>query len=112
MTPLVVLVAKARRVGLVINRDGSNLTIRGSRAHEGLAKQILARKTEVLTLVDVYAGRSESLDWSRATVSGQLGRCGLCSREALLRDPYDRQPMHKTCAEAAIRPERRAGLIP
>ncbi|MCW2904589.1 MAG: hypothetical protein JWO67_6854, partial [Streptosporangiaceae bacterium] len=56
------------------------------------------------TLVDVYTGRAQHLDWRAATVPEKAGRCVLCHKWAILRDPYDRQPCHKVCFETSISP--------
>lgn len=105
MTGLIPLVIQARRAGLVLDRGGDGrLTVRGDRRHERLVRQLLARKAEVLTLVDLYNGRRAGLDWNNASVAEQ-GRCVLCRGPALLRDPYDGAPCHKVCAEQQITPQ-------
>ncbi len=104
MSDLITLITRARKAGLTLDRDGSKLSVRGDRRHEHLVRAILNRKAEVLGLVDVYAGRAQHLDWRSATVAEKAGRCVLCRKWSLLRDPYDRQPCHKTCAERAISP--------
>jgi hypothetical protein len=63
----------------------------------------LARKVDVLTLLALYAGQVNGLDWRHARVLGDPRPCVLCGRTALLVEPYDNRPCHKTCAEAAIR---------
>lgn len=104
MTGLVALLARARDAGLTLDSDGNRLTVRGDRRHATLVRAILARKAEALTLIDLYNGRTAGLDWRHTTVAEKPGRCVLCRRWALLRDPFDNQPMHKTCAENTIRP--------
>jgi hypothetical protein len=45
------LLARARAVGVIVGVDGGRLVLRGPRHAEGLAKQLLERKAEVLPLV-------------------------------------------------------------
>lgn len=106
MTGLISLVLQARKVGLVLDKgEGGRLIVRGDRKHEHLVRQLLARKTDVLTLVDLFTGRRPTLDWSLAKVGDQPGRCVLCRGWAILRDPYDSTPCHKVCVEQQLAPE-------
>lgn len=100
--PLVVLLGHARTAGLHITATDGRLRVTGPREHGALARALLARKPAVLTLVDVYNGRRRLLDWQAAAVRNPRP-CVLCGRPALLRDPYDGVPMHRTCAERAVR---------
>ena len=109
MSDLLTLITRARKAGLVLDREGGKLVVRGDRTHERLVRALLDRKTETLTLVEVYNGRAQHLDWRQAKIPEKAGRCILCHRWAQLRDPYDGQPMHKTCAEAQLRPPARKG---
>lgn len=109
MTPLIILLNRARAAGLVIDRDGDKLHIRGGRSHERLVKELLNRKTDILPIVDLYNGRAIGLDWRHAAVAEKPRRCVLCHRWAMLRDPFDFTPMHKTCAEDRIRPLTASG---
>lgn len=92
----------ARAAGATITRDGDRLIIRGPAAVKPYAAALLARKDEVLTLVDVLAGAATTVDWRGATLATKPGRCVICGGKALLLDPYDRKPMHKVCAEGAL----------
>lgn len=103
MTALLELLADARRAGLVLAREDDRLVIRGPREHEQLVKSLLARKPDVLTVLDAYNGTVTGLDWRHARVLVEPRPCVLCGRRALLAEPYDQQPCHKICAEAAIR---------
>mgnify|MGYP001233687543 FL=1 len=100
--PLVVLLGRARTAGLHITATDGRLRVTGPREHGALARALLARKPDVLTLVDAYNGRRRLLDWQAAAVRDPRP-CVLCGRPALLRDPYDGVPMHRTCAERAVR---------
>ena len=100
--PLVVLLGRARTAGLHISATDGRLHITGPREHGALARALLARKPDVLTLVDAYNGPPRLLDWQAAAVRDPAP-CVLCGRPALLRDPYDGVPMHRTCAERAVR---------
>lgn len=100
-TTLVHLLAQARDVGLTIEHDGAGIRVTGPRTAGPLVHALQERRQEVLTVVDYLTGRAAALDWQRAEVSRQT-TCLLCRRPAYLRDPYDHQPMHKTCAEAAL----------
>jgi hypothetical protein len=106
-TSLVQMLTKARAAGFALtkNPDGT-LTVRGSKSEAALVRVLLARKLEVLTFVDLYNGRITLLDWRHATVGEHPARCVLCRRPALLRDPFDGLPMHKTCVERALTPQR------
>lgn len=106
MTGLISLVIQARQVGLVLDQgEGGRLIVRGDREHERLVRQLLDRKAEVLTLVDLFTGRRAALDWSQAKVGAQPGRCVLCRSWAILRDPFDDTPCHKVCAEQQLSPK-------
>lgn len=99
---LIVLLGRARTAGLHISATDGRLHITGPREHGALARALLARKPDVLTLVDAYSGRRRLLDWQAAAVRDPRP-CVLCGSPALLRDPYDGVPMHRTCAERAVR---------
>lgn len=104
MTALVQMLTQARRARLFIDEgpDG-RLVIRGDREQDQLARALLARKPEVLTVVHIWNGRAARLDWRHAGVADRPQPCVLCRRSTLLRDPWDGQPCHKTCLESAIR---------
>lgn len=105
MTALIFLMDQAREAGLAIDQESEDrLLIRGGRRHEDLMRQLLARKPDVLSLVEIYNGRRARLDWSNTKVGEQPAPCVLCGHGALLRDPYDRVPCHKTCAETLLSP--------
>jgi hypothetical protein len=98
------LLSNARTAGFEIDRDADGLLrIRGPRTAETLARALLARKAEVLTAVHVWNGRAGVLDWRHARVLDNPWPCVLCGARTLLLDPWDGEPMHKSCAEAAIR---------
>jgi hypothetical protein len=99
---LIVLLGRARTAGLRITATGGRLHITGPREHGALARALLGRKPDLLPLVDVYNGRRRLLDWQAAAVRDPRP-CVLCGSPALLRDPYDGVPMHRTCAERAVR---------
>lgn len=103
--PLLELLAEARRAGLTARLDGQDgqLIIRGPREHEQLVRALLARKADVLAVLPAYTGTVPSLDWHRATVLREYQPCALCGRKAMLIEPYDGRPCHKTCGEAAVR---------
>ena len=96
------------RAGLTVARiDGTSgeedtLRIRGPRSAEPLARELLARKEDVLTTVSVYNGPARHLDWRRGRTSDKPKPCFLCGRPALCIEPWDGRPCHKSCAEAAI----------
>jgi len=102
MSALVLVLVRARKAGLTIDRDGTRLTVRGDRQHAALVGEILRRKAETLTLVDLYNGRATALDWRHATVAERAEPCRICRRRAHVRDPFDGVPMHKTCAEQTL----------
>lgn len=101
---LIHLLAKARRSGLVF-ADGPDgqLVIRGPRSCEPLVRSLLVRKTDVLSVLAIYNGLVQRLDWRRQPILGTPQPCILCLRPTFLIEPYDGQPCHKTCAEAVIR---------
>jgi len=103
MTILIELLAQARRAGLTLaHGDDDTLHIRGPRSAEPLVRQLLARKTEVLTTVSVYNGAATRLDWRKGQILDQPRPCILCGKQTLLIEPYDSRSCHKSCAEAAI----------
>lgn len=101
--PLLSLLADARRAGLALARHGDELVIRGPRKHEPLVLALLDRKPDVLTILAVYNGAAERLDWRRVPILDQAQPCVLCHRPTILIEPYGRRACHKSCAEAAIR---------
>ncbi|MGI8452127.1 MAG: hypothetical protein ACR2MP_34070 [Streptosporangiaceae bacterium] len=102
---LLQLLARARREGMSIDLDhDGTLRIQGPQSGGPLARALLARKPEVLTVTDIWNGRAEMLDWRHARVLEESRACGTCGSRTLLLDPWDDQPTHKTCAEALIRP--------
>jgi hypothetical protein len=98
------LLAQARRAGFIF-ADGPDgqLVIRGPRSCEPLVRSLLARKADVLSVLTIYNGLVQRLDWRRQPILGIPQPCILCLRPTLLIEPYDSQPCHKTCAEAVIR---------
>lgn len=103
MTPLLGLLADARRAGLVLARRDDQLVVRGPRQHEQLVRSLLARKQDVLAVLPVYSGDALRLDWRREPILGDYQPCALCHRPTLLIEPYDGRAAHKTCCEAVIR---------
>jgi hypothetical protein len=102
---LLQLLGSARTAGLELDRGPDGLLrIRGPKSTDALARGLLARKAEVLTIVHLWHGRADALDWRQAHVLDWPRRCMLCGRPTLLLDPWDREPTHKTCAELLIRP--------
>lgn len=101
---LIQTVAAALAAGATITRDADRLIVRGPQAVRSYARALLARKDEVLTLVDYLTGGASALVWRTAKVADRPGRCVLCGKGALLLDPYDGRPCHKTCAEQALAP--------
>ncbi len=53
------LLADAKAAGLAVSVRGSQLVVRGPRSAEGLVRQLLARKAELLPLVAGGPGRPE-----------------------------------------------------
>jgi hypothetical protein len=103
MTALIDLLRQARSAGLRLADDHGTLRIRGSRAHDALARELLARKPQVLAAVNVYSDAVAVLDWRRFPISQTAEPCVICGRWTLLLD-WDRRPCHKGCAERAIAP--------
>lgn len=68
------LLDEARRTGLDVTVDGHRLVVRGPRRAEHLAKQILARKEEVLVVLQEEERIPEYGDGDRPSVD----RCPLC----------------------------------
>ena len=101
---LLTLLTDARRARITLARDGDQLTIRAPRTAAALARALLARKHDVFDVLDVYTGRAPVLDWHAAVWAITPAPCGFCGRPARLRDPYDHQPYHKTCAERRLSP--------
>jgi hypothetical protein len=93
-TPLVLLVQQAHQIGVTVarRRDGT-LGIRTTAAADAVARALRARDAEVLRLYD----------WSRATVADGAP-CLLCGKSAMLRDPVDGRPCHKTCVDVLLKP--------
>lgn len=111
MSTIIELLAEAHRVGLALSREPDDtLRIRGPRAAGPIARQLLARKNDVLATVSIYNGQVARLDWRKGTILEQPQPCVLCGRQTLLIEPYDGQPCHKTCAEDAI--GQRAAMAP
>jgi hypothetical protein len=106
MTVLIDLFRQARSAGLRLADDDGTLRIRGSRTHDALARELLARKPQVLAAVNVYNGAVAFLDWRRFPVSQTVQPCVICRRWTLLLD-RDHRPCHKGCAERAIAPPAR-----
>lgn len=103
MSTVIELLAEAHRVGLALSHEPDDtLRIRGPRAAGPIARQLLARKNDVLATVSVYNGQVARLDWRKGTILDQPRLCVLCGRQTLLIEPYDGRPCHKTCAEDAI----------
>lgn len=101
---LIELLARARRSGLVLTHQADGqLIIRGPRAYEPTVRALLARKADVLGLMAIYNGHVQRLDWRREPILDKPQPCILCRRSTLLIEPYDSQPAHKSCCEAAIR---------
>ena len=58
MSTVIELLAEAHRVGLALSREPDDtLRIRGPRAADPIARQLLARKSDVLATVSVYNGQ-------------------------------------------------------
>jgi hypothetical protein len=111
VSTVIELLAEAHTVGLALSREPDDtLRIRGPRAAGPIARQLLARKNDVLTTVSVYNGQVAWLDWRKGTILEQPQPCVLCGRQTLLIEPYDGRPCHKTCAEDAI--GQRAAIAP
>ena len=103
-TALIQLLAQARRAGLVfVHGPDDQIVIRGPRSCEPLVRALLTRKADLLTVLAIYNGHVQRLNWRREPILGQPQPCVLCRRSTLLIEPYDSQPCHKTCAEAVIR---------
>lgn len=103
MTGLLESLSRARQAGLVLTRRDTELVIRGPRAYESLVRVLLNRKADVLALLPVYNGTATRLDWRQEPILSEPEPCVLCHWPALLIEPYDQRPCHKTCAEAALR---------
>jgi hypothetical protein len=104
MSTVIDLLEQARRSKLILScSDGETLSIRGPRSAEPLVRELLERKADVLTTVNVYNGLAGRLDWRKGKILDQPKPCVLCGKKTLLIEPYDNRPCHKTCAETAIR---------
>jgi hypothetical protein len=106
VTTLLQLLASAREAGFAMDHgpDGA-LKLRGPKEAGQLARELLARKPEVLTVLHVWNDRAPMLDWRHARVLDYSRPCVICTRSTLLLDPWDGKPTHKTCAERVIRGE-------
>ena len=72
MSTVIELLAEAHRVGLALSREPDDtLRIRGPRAAGPIARQLLARKNDVLATVSVYNGQVARLDWRKGTILEQ-----------------------------------------
>lgn len=103
------LLADAQRAGVTLTRspDGAGISVDGPPAAGPLVAALRLRKALLRHVFYVYTGVAPLLDWGnehRATVTGRANRCYLCGQVTHLLDPFDDQPCHKTCAEAAIAP--------
>jgi hypothetical protein len=86
------LVQLGFRAGIRMSvRPGGALDIRGPSAAGHLGNALRERQREVLALYG----------WAGASV-GQPAPCAICRRPAILRDPVDGRPCHKTCADALL----------
>lgn len=109
MSTVIDLLTQARHAGLTLTRidgaraDEDTLRVRGPRSAEPLVRELLSRKKDVLTTVNVYNGLVTCLDWRKGRILDQPQPCVLCGKRTLLIEPYDSRPCHKGCAEAAIR---------
>jgi hypothetical protein len=104
MSTVIDLLVQARRTGLTLAcGPDDTLRIRGPRSAEPLVRELLERKEDVLTTVNVYNGTAPRLDWRRGKILDQPKPCVLCGKKTLLIESYDGRPCHKSCAEAAIR---------
>ena len=109
MSTVIGLLTEARRAGLTLTRiegaraDEDTLRVRGPRSAEPLVRELLSRKKDVLTTVNVFNGLVSCLDWRKGRILEQSKPCVLCGKKTLLIEPYDGRPCHKTCAETAIR---------
>ncbi|MBB6001342.1 hypothetical protein HNR25_005173 [Streptomonospora salina] len=102
MSHVVVLLARAKAAGLTLRALDGRLRIAGPRRHGDLGQALLERKETVLEILPTYLGERPGLDWCHGGV-GELAPCLLCGRPSLVRDPYEYVPMHKLCADPAIR---------
>jgi hypothetical protein len=93
--------ARSRRLTLTCGEDDT-LRIRGPRSAEPIVRELLERKADVLTTVNVYNGLVKRLDWRKGRILDQPEPCVLCGKKTLPIEPYDGRPCHKGCAEAAI----------
>jgi hypothetical protein len=110
VSTVIELLAQARQVGLVLALgDDDTLRVRGPRSAESIARELLARKEQVLTTVSLYNGAVTRLDWRKGRILGEPKPCVQCGNKTLLIEPYDGRPCHKSCAEAAIRWGNKAG---
>lgn len=101
---LVELLVAARHAGLHVDAEHGTVNITGPRTAEPLARALLARKPDVLRVVDYLAGRAAVLGWADSVLLIRPEPCVLCGRPASLREPYDQRPCHKGCVETALRP--------
>lgn len=102
MITLVELAAAAVMAGVKLSAVDGELKTKGPKSARSLARAIHARKADVLRLVD-HIDHGLGLDWHDAPFHDPGQLCVLCGRKAFLADPYDKRPMHKTCAEAVLR---------
>lgn len=92
-TPLVALLVQARTLDITfgVRADGS-LRIDTPKSAASFARALRARDADVLAL----------FDWRRAG-TGDPAPCLICRRPAILRDPVEHRPAHKTCVDRIIR---------
>jgi hypothetical protein len=97
------LLSRARAAGLTMSREDDRLVVSGPQAGEVVARELLARKSEVLRVLPVLDGTAPVLDWSDAVLSLRPAPCRGCARAAHLHDPADGNAWHKACYETALR---------
>ena len=98
------LLARARAAGLTLTREDQLLVVTGPGSAGPVARQLLARKQDVLRVLPVLQGTASVLDWSAdAVLSLRPAPCRGCARAAHLRDPADGNAWHKRCFEDALR---------
>ena len=102
-TTLITLLARARTAGIKLSRhpDGG-LRIQAPATAAPIAKTLRARQADVLPLLGALGLDPVVLNWRDAWLADDPAPCVICRRPALLRDPYDNRPMHKTCAERLL----------
>ncbi|MFC0533949.1 hypothetical protein [Phytohabitans kaempferiae] len=108
------LLARAQDAGVTLTRTGTGIDLDGPADARPLIAARRDRQPLLRNAFWLYTGAARLLDWRtehRATVIARTELCHLCDQPTVLLDPFDRQPCHKTCAEAALTPAAVVGPV-